>query len=141
MWTIAARGQARQSVGYKPMTPATFTARRTFKNPHRTSARVCRHGGEHVSRTTHHSTSSSSALPERNVMQRMRKGLVSLRSGMMARLQKATPRRSSFECDVTEESPVVEREDAAEEDHGSVSASAVPCSLVKPKCLLSSSWA
>ncbi|OQV12569.1 hypothetical protein BV898_13213 [Hypsibius exemplaris] len=36
----------------------------------------------HVSRTTHHSTSSSSALPERNVMQRMRKGLVSLRSGI-----------------------------------------------------------
>ncbi|OQV12567.1 Rho guanine nucleotide exchange factor 4 [Hypsibius exemplaris] len=96
---------------------------------HTVAADLCMQGREeatpqqqwrehHEESTTHHSTSSSSALPERNVMQRMRKSLVSLRSGMMARLQKATPRRSSFECDVTEESPVVEREDAAEEDHG-----------------------
>jgi hypothetical protein len=48
-------------------------------------------------------------VPDTNVMQRMRKTLTNLRSGMMARLQK-TPqyaaRKSSYQCDVVEEPDV-----------------------------------
>ena len=53
----------------------------------------------------HYSPDENSA-PERNVMQRMRKGLTNLRSGVLARLQR-TPqyvaRKSSYECDMVEE--------------------------------------